>query len=90
MDGFHDQRCPLEHEFVTRQLNMLKADENLWLVSRPIDEDSNALARYIAGYGLKTLTGSMILFSVPLGRIRKPWSNDMGLGPVREQFVPDF
>lgn len=42
---------PQEHKFVTRQFNIRKVDENQMLVSRPIDESANALARYIAIHG---------------------------------------
>lgn len=41
---------PGDHEFYVRQLNTRKRDNNRVLVSRPIDENSNELERYLARY----------------------------------------
>lgn len=76
-----------EHEYVVRQLKTRKEDNNLTLVSRPIDEASNALARYLARYGAENFD-RMMLFDQPFGRVRELWQNDTGLGPVGDQFVP--
>lgn len=78
-----------EHEFVTHQLKTRKDDVNLSLISRPIDEASNAMARYLARYGAENFDMTIII-THPFGRIREFWSMDMGLGPVGDQFVPEF
>lgn len=75
-----------EHEYVVRQLDTRKEDNILTLVTRPIDEASNLLARYLARYGVETFD-KMVLFDQPFGRVRELWQNDMGLGPIGEQFV---
>lgn len=54
---------PHEHEFVIRQLNTRKADDNQVLVSRPIDKSTNALARYVAIHGA-TNYDRMAIFSL--------------------------
>ncbi|KAK1366238.1 hypothetical protein POM88_041799 [Heracleum sosnowskyi] len=77
---------PRGHFYVVQQLNQRKADENLSLVTRGIDENSNAMARYLANYGAKNCT-QMVIITQMFGRIREIWSHDMGLGPVEEQFV---
>lgn len=78
---------PPEHEFVVSQLNTRKEDDNMVLVYRPVDEDSNALARYVARHGAEHFD-RMVIFANPFGRVRELWCHDMGLGPVGEQFVP--
>lgn len=80
---------PLEHEFVTMQFNTRKLDENQVLVSRPIDESSNALARYVAIHGAANYD-RIIIFAQPFGRVREIWNHDMGLGPIGNRFVPVF
>lgn len=80
---------PQEHEFVVRQLNTRKDDENQVLVSRPIDESANALARYVAIHGAANYD-RMVIFSHTFGRVKEIWNHDMGLGPIGNQFVPVF
>lgn len=67
-----------EHVFVTRQLNTRKAGENQVLVTRPINEDSNTLARYLERYGTEHYT-RMTVFNGPFDRVRKIWRHDMEL-----------
>lgn len=76
---------PLEHEFVIRQLNTRKSDENLVLVARPIDESSNEMARFLAMHGAANFDRKVIFTNI-FGRIKEIWSHDMGLGPVEDQF----
>lgn len=80
---------PQEHEFVVRQLNTRREDENQVLVSRSIDESANALARYIVIHGAYNYD-RMVIFTNPFGRVREIWSHDMGLWPIGGQFVPVF
>lgn len=80
---------PTEYEFVTCQLNTSKVDLNLSLVSRPIDEASNAMAKYLARYSAYNFN-MMIIITHPFWRIRELWSIGMGIGPVGDQFVPEF
>lgn len=80
---------PQEHEFIVRQLNTRKDDENQALVSRPIDESVNALARYVAIHGAANYD-RMVIFAQPFGRVREIWNHDMELGPIGNQFVPVF
>lgn len=80
---------PQEHEFVVRQLNTRREDENQVLVSRPIDESANALARYIVIHGAYNYD-RMVIFTNPFGSVREIWSHGMGLGPIGGQFVPVF
>ncbi|KAL8156801.1 hypothetical protein AgCh_001781 [Apium graveolens] len=78
---------PQEHEFVVRQLNTKKADENYDLMLRIVDENANSLARYVARYGA-THFDRMVIFSNLFGRVCEIWHHDIGLGPVGVQFVP--
>lgn len=80
---------PPKHEFVTPQMNTRKLDENWVLSTRPIDEDSNVLARYLAMHGAAN-HDRMVIYSIIFGRIREIWSHDMGLGPVGGQYVPVY
>ncbi|KAK1371307.1 hypothetical protein POM88_037399 [Heracleum sosnowskyi] len=70
-----------ECQFIVQQLNQREADGNLVLTKRPIDEDSNALARYLARHGAENWK-SMICNEEPFGRISELWSLDMGLGLI--------
>lgn len=72
---------PPEHEFVTRQFNTRKLDENQVLMSRLIDESANALSRYVAIHGA-AIYDQMVIFFQPFGRVREIWNHDMGLGPI--------
>lgn len=56
------------------------------LVSRPVDEDSNVLARYVARYGAEHYE-RMVIFANPFGRVREIWHHDMGMSPIGDQFV---
>lgn len=80
---------PHEHLYIVQQLNQRKADENLSLVTRGIDTDSNEMAMYLARHGAENYK-KMVIISQPFGRIHEIWSHDMGLGPVGEQFVAMF
>lgn len=77
---------PQEHLYIVQQLNQRKADDNLSLISRGIDTDSNAMAMYLARHGAENYK-KMVIISQPFGRIHEIWSHDMGLGPVDDQFV---
>lgn len=85
------QGVPLECLYVVQQLNQRKmlTDENLLLVTRAIDADSNEMARYMARYGAEKYY-KMVIIRKPVGRIYEIWSNDMGLGPVGDQFVAEL
>lgn len=53
---------------------------------RPIDADSNVMAIYLAQHVAAKWTQMIIIKNI-LGKIFMIWSNDMGLGPVEEQFL---
>ncbi|KAK1378001.1 hypothetical protein POM88_024745 [Heracleum sosnowskyi] len=75
-----------EHAYIIQQLNQRKSDDNLALVVRAVDEDSNEMARYLARYGAEHWT-QMVLISEPFGRIAEIWSHDTGLGPIEARFM---
>lgn len=43
------------------------------------------MTRYLAHHGTHTWNRMMII-QAPFGRVREIWANDMGLGPLGEQF----
>ncbi|KAK1385466.1 hypothetical protein POM88_023201 [Heracleum sosnowskyi] len=75
-----------EHRYVFQQINQRKADLNLVLKVNPIDEDDNAMLVYLAQHGAANYD-HMVVISNLFGRIFEIWCNDMGLGPVNDQFV---
>ncbi|KAK1393592.1 hypothetical protein POM88_012648 [Heracleum sosnowskyi] len=76
---------PHDHAYVVQQLNQRKADDNLNLVVRAVDTDSNELAMYLARHGVEKYH-RMVIIEQPFGRIHEIWSRDMGLGSVEERF----
>lgn len=74
-----------EHRYVVNQLEQRKADKNLRLEVRAVSQESNQLARFLAQHGAQHLNG-LVIFEAPFGRIHELWFNDMGLGPLGEQF----
>lgn len=57
-----------EHAYVTQQLNQRKTYENLNLVVRVIDADSNAMAIYLASHGAENYH-RMVITEQPFNRI---------------------
>ncbi|KAK1392816.1 hypothetical protein POM88_011872 [Heracleum sosnowskyi] len=51
-----------------------------------IDTYSNELAMYLARHGAENYH-QMVIIENLFGRVRKIWSNDMGLGPVEDRFL---
>lgn len=78
---------PAEHEYVIGQLIRRREDDNQVLTISPVDEDANALARYLARYGAENFD-RMVILEHDVGSIQELWSADMGLGPVGDRFVP--
>lgn len=74
-----------EHRYVVNQLEQRKADKNLRMEVRAITQEANLLARYLAQHGARTWN-QLVIIEAPFGRIRELWFNDMGLGPLRNQF----
>ncbi|KAK1366051.1 hypothetical protein POM88_041612 [Heracleum sosnowskyi] len=75
----------LEHQYIVRQLNTRKEDENVALDVTLINEESNRLAAYLAEHGARHWT-QMVTIKGPFGRVRELWFEDMGLGPVDPLF----
>ncbi|KAK1362061.1 hypothetical protein POM88_046535 [Heracleum sosnowskyi] len=71
---------------IFQQINQRKANINLSLRINPIDEDTNAMAIYLAQHGVVNYD-LMVVITNLFGRIFELWSNNMGLGPVEEQFL---
>lgn len=69
-----------------QQLEKRRADQNFRMNVRPIDEAANELAAYLAQYGAERWT-RMVILAGPVGRVLELCCNDMGLGPIREQFM---
>lgn len=74
-----------EHRYVVNQLEQRKADKNLRMEVRAITQEANLLARYLAQHGARTWN-QLVIIEAPFGRIRELWFNDMGLGPLGNQF----
>ncbi|KAK1377024.1 hypothetical protein POM88_033217 [Heracleum sosnowskyi] len=75
----------LEHQYIVRQLNTRKEDENVALDVTLINEESNRLAAYLTEHGARHWT-QMVTIKGPFGRVRELWFEDMGLGPVDPLF----
>lgn len=75
-----------QHRYVVQQLQQRRADKNFKLDVRPIDANANALAAYLARYGAENWD-RMVILTGPVGRVFEIWCNDMGLGPIGNQFM---
>ncbi|KAK1370430.1 hypothetical protein POM88_036522 [Heracleum sosnowskyi] len=74
---------PHEHAYVVKQLNQRNGDDNLSLVVRAIDTDSNELAMYLARHGAENYH-QMVIIENLFGRVWEIWSNDMGLSTTQK------
>lgn len=75
-----------EHRYVVQQLTQRRADQNFRISVRPIQQNANSLARYLASYGAEHWD-KMVIVAGPFGRIFELWCDDMGLGPIGDQFM---
>lgn len=74
------------HRYVIQQLQQRKADINFRISERIIDVNANNLAAYLARYVAENFS-RMVILAGPVGRVFELWCNDMGLGPIRDQFM---
>lgn len=71
---------------MVQQLTQRRVDRNFRIDVRPIHQNANALARYLASYGTENWD-MLVIVAGPFGRIFELWCNDMGFSPIGDQFV---
>lgn len=74
------------HRYVIQQLQQRKADLNFRISEKIIDANANNLAAYLARFGAENYN-RMVILAGPVGHVFELWCNDMGLGPIGEQYM---
>ncbi|KAK1375491.1 hypothetical protein POM88_031684 [Heracleum sosnowskyi] len=84
--AFLEDRFEIEVHHSATYSEARRAYRNFLMDISPIALSANALAAYLARYGAETWD-RMVILAGPVGRVFELWCDDMGLGPIGDQFM---